>query len=129
MIGKVNKVVPVPCNTRNFYKLWLSFLVPLHKFTPHVVAIAGELLRHRQELSKKILDEKLLSKILLGQEVREEIMKDCDCTLSTFRVTINKLKKAGFFKDGSINPLFIPAIEEGSNGFNLMLAFKITNES
>lgn len=124
---EVNKRLEIPCTNKTFYRLWLSFLIPVHKFTPQVILIASELLRHRQELSAKILDEIFLTKELMGKDVREQIMKDCDVTLSTYRVTINKLKKGGFFKDGMINPRFIPHIDNPES-FNMLLMFKIKDE-
>jgi len=128
MENKVNKMVEVPCTSENFYRLWLSFMIPFHKFTPQVIMIAGELLKHRQRLSKVISDERILSKVLLGAEVRNEILKACNCTLSTFRVTINKLKKAKFLVDGRIEPRFIPNIGD-SKTFNVMLAFRLKDET
>ena len=125
---KVSKGIEIPCNERTFYRKWLSFLTPLHKFTPQVTTIAAELLRHREELSKVIKDENILSKVLLSQDIREQILKDCKVTLSTFRVTVNKLKKAGFLVDGKINSRFIPNVKPNED-FNLLLMFKFKNDS
>lgn len=120
-----NKAIPIPCKDRKiFYRAWLSFLTPIHHFTPQVIHVAAELLRHRERLSKYVLDEAMLMKLLMGQDIRDEIIKECNITLSTYRVTINKLKKGQFFKDGTINPRLIPNLD-GSSKYNLMLMFDI----
>ena len=75
-------------------------------------------------MSKYVLDEAMLMKLLMGQDIRDEIIKECNITLSTYRVTINKLKKGQFFKDGTINPRLIPNLD-GSSKYNLMLMFDI----
>lgn len=124
----IHKVINLPCTKKEFYRLWLTFLTPLHHLTPKVIEIAAELLRHRQELSKVILDEVMLTKVLLSQETRDEIIKDCDITLSNFHVAIGKLKKAHFFKDGVINPRLIPQIPDDSKDYNLALAFHVKDE-
>lgn len=125
---RIDKAIDVPCDARSFYRKWLSFLTPIHHFTPQVTQIAGELLRHRQRLSKVIKDDDILMRELLGQPTRDEILKDCDVTLSTYRVTLNKLKKAGFFIDGKINPLLIPKVPEDGD-FKMLLMFNIKDEA
>lgn len=126
--SEINKALNLPCNKRNFYRLWLTFLTPLHHLTPKVIEIAAELLRHRQELSKVILDENVLTKVLMSPEVRDEIIKDCNITLSNFHVAVGKLKKAKFFDKGVINPKLIPNLSDDSNRFNLVLMFNINEQ-
>lgn len=123
---KVDKAIEVPCNKREFYRNWLAFTVPLHKFTPQVVQIAAEFLRHREELSKVVLDESMLMKLLMSSDVRKQITEDCGIPSSTLMVIISKLKKGGFFKDGKINPRFIPALDKPDK-FNFMIMFKISD--
>lgn len=123
----INKGIPIPCNKRNFYVAWLSFLTPIHKMTPQVISIAAEFLRHRDILKAKILDEVVLVKEIQAKEIREQIMKDCGVTLSTFRVAVNKLKKAQFLKDGRINQRLIPNLADGETKFNLLLMFDIND--
>ena len=122
-----NKGIPIPCNKKSFYIAWLSFLTPIHKMTPQVIGIAAEFLRHRDILKSKILDEVVLVKEIQAKEIREQIMKDCGVTLSTFRVAVNKLKKAQFLKDGRINQRLIPNLADGETKFNLLLMFDIND--
>lgn len=128
MDKKVNKAINVPCTSRTFYRMWLAFLTPIHHFTPQVCGVAAELLWHRNRLSKIILDEPTLMKVLMSPDTRKEILKDCGITLSTYGVALNKLRKAEFFKNGVINPKLIPPLETGQTKFNLMLLFNIKDE-
>lgn len=123
---EVDKAIEIPCNKASFYRNWLAFTVPLHKFTPQVVQIAAEFLKHREELSKVVLDEAMLMKLLMGSDVRKKITEECGITSSTLMVIISKLKKGGFFKDGKINPRFIPGLEKPDR-FNFMIMFKISD--
>lgn len=124
MNNEVDKVIEIPCNKYSFYRLWLSFLVPLHKFTPQVVQIAAAFLWHREELSKVVLDEAMLMKLLMSQEIKNKIVEECGVKKSTLMVIITKLKKCGFFKDGKINARFIPVLTN-QDSFNFMIMFKI----
>lgn len=119
------KVINVPpISEEGFYKLWVTFLTPLHKLTPRNIEIAAELLRHRQRLSKVILDENVLMKVLMNSETRDEITKKCNISTQNYHVAISSLKKAKFFKDGRINPKMIPptSIEQGE--CNLLVTFE-----
>lgn len=123
----VNNVAEIPCKLEgNFFACWLTFLSPIHKLTPGVVAVAAELLRHRYILSKSISNDAILDKYLLtNSEVREEIMKTCNISLSNYHVCLGKLKKGKFFIDGRINSKFIPKIVEGSDKYALLLLFNL----
>lgn len=123
-----SKAIRVPCTRDNFYKIWLTFLMPLHKLTTKSTEVASELLRHRYLLSKAISDPVLLNKVLMGQETRTEIMKKCNITSSNFYVVMGKLKKADFLKDGGINPKFIPDSVMNSNSYQLHIMFNVKDE-
>lgn len=126
---EVNKVIPIPpCNEENFYKLWLTFLTPLHHLTPRNVEVGAELLRHREHLSKVILDEKMLMKLLMSSDIKADITKKCNITTQNYHVALSALKKAGFFKDGTINKKLIPKLDEGKREYNLLLSFQILPE-
>lgn len=129
MDKKVDKAIVLPsCNEREFFRLWLTFLTPLHKLTPKNVEIAAELLRHRHRLSKVILDEGVLMKVLMSTETKDEIIKDCNISTQNFHVAVSTLRKAGFFVDGKINPKLIPNITDTTTSYNTMLIFTIKRE-
>ena len=126
---KVNKGLNVPCSSKSFYRMWMAFLTPIHHFTPQVCGVAAELLWHRERLSRIILDEPTLMKVLMSPDTRKEILESCKITLSTYSVALNKLRKGNFFVDGKINPRLIPYMGKDQKEFNLLLRFEIKDES
>ena len=127
-VKKVNKLYNLPpCTKEDVYKLWLTFLTPLHKLTPRNIEIAAELLKKREELSKVILDESILMRMLMSTETRDEITKKCNISTTNYHVALNSLKKHGFIKDDKINPKMIPMFD-GSNTFSTMLVFTLKDE-
>lgn len=128
-MNKVNSVIRIPCKlSSNFFTYWLTFLKPIHKLTPGVISIAAEILKNRYELSKVISDDNVLDKYLLtNEEVRNKIIKACDISVSNYHVGIGKLKSAGFFIDGKVNPKFIPKLNEESKDYGLMIMFSFND--
>lgn len=120
------KAIGIPCNENNFYRLWLTFLSPLHKLTSKSVQVAAELLKHRKRLSKVTTDLNILNKILLGSETKQDIMKECGITSSNYYVVISKLKKAGFLTNYGINPKFIPDNNIDAKNYHLHIMFNIS---
>lgn len=106
--------------------LWLTFLTPLHKLTPSIVNLAAEILKHRFKLSQVIKDEDILDNYLLtNEEIRNAIIEKCKLSTSNYHVSIGKLKKAGFFINGKVNPKFIPKVRLDKDSYSLLLLFKM----
>ena len=122
-----DSVIKLPCSSiGNFIKIWLTFLTPLHKLTPTIINLAAEILRQRFELSKSISDDTILDNYLMtNKEITNSIMTNCNLSSSNYHVGITKLRKAGFFKEGKINPKFIPKITKDSTSYSVMLLFSI----
>lgn len=122
-----DSVLRIPCSSEgDFIRKWLTFLTPLHKMTPSIVALASEIIRKRIELSRVISDEKVLDKFLFTDEdVRKEIMENCGISTSNYHVGMTKLKKAGFFMNGGVNPKFVPKITADSEKYSMILLFTI----
>lgn len=122
-----DSVISIPCTLEgNFMNLWLTFLTPLHKLTPSIVNLAAEILKHRFRLSQVIKDEDILDNYLLSnEEIRDAIIKKCELSTSNYHVSIGKLKKAGFFINGKVNPKFIPKITGDRDHYSLMLLFRM----
>lgn len=124
-----DSVIKLPCSSvGDFIKIWLTFLTPLHKLTPTIINLAAEILRQRFELSKAINDDTILDNYLMtNKEITNSIMTNCNLSSSNYHVGITKLRKVGFFKEGKINPKFIPKITPDSTSYSLMLLFSIPN--
>ena len=81
--------------------------------------------------NRVISDDKVLDKFLFTDEdVRKEIIGKCGISTSNYHVGITKLKKAGFFINGGVNPKFVPKIDVGATKYSMILLFTIpeTNE-
>ena len=122
-----DSVISIPCSLEgNFMNLWLTFLTPLHKLTPSIVNLAAEILKHRFSLSQVIKDEDILDNYLLSnEEIRNATIEKCKLSTSNYHVSIGKLKKAGFFIDGKVNPKFIPKVKVDKDHYSLLLLFKM----
>ena len=127
-----DSVLRIQCsNEGDFIRKWLTFLTPLHKMTPSIVTLASEIIRKRIELGRVISDDKVLDKFLFTDEdVRKEIIGKCGISTSNYHVGITKLKKAGFFINGGVNPKFVHKIDVGATKYSMILLFTIpeTNE-
>ena len=62
---------------------------------------------------------------MTNKEITNSIMTNCNLSSSNYHVGITKLRKVGFFKEGKINPKFIPKITPDSTSYSLMLLFSI----
>lgn len=122
---KNSKAACIDCNVNNFYKIWLTFLTPLHKLTSKSIEVAAELLKQRKMLSKKVNDPIILNKLLFGPETKNLITKRCKITSSNYYVVIGKLKKAGFITESGINNLFIPDKNYDGNDYHIHIMFHI----
>ena len=125
-----DSVIRIPCtDKRTFMKFFLTFLTPLHKLTPSVVNLAAEIIYQRFELSKVITNNDVLEDYLLtNDKIRNEVITNCGLSVSNYHVGISKLKKAGFFINGKINPKFLPKITTESSSYSLMLLFTMPTE-
>lgn len=124
---KIDKAIQVPCKVAtNFFYVWLSFFTPIHKMTPGVLKLAAELLKQHYKLSLVISDNSILYKYLTTNvEVREEVLQNCNISLSNYHVGLSKLKQCGFLTADGINPKYIPPIREGKNNINVLFMFNI----
>lgn len=123
-MSTVNNVVAI--NTANediFFRYWLQFLKPLHGLTDREVEVASHLLKHRYNLSKVINDQEVLDSTFLSDDVRKRIIEDCGITKAHFQVILTNLRRNKVLDGNSINPKFIPKIDEGSKSFQLLFYF------
>lgn len=126
-----DSVLRVPCKDEgDFIRLWLTFLTPLHKMTPSIITLAAEIIKKRVELSRVISDDVILDKFLFTDEnIRKEIISNCGISTSNYHVGLTKLKKAGFFIDGKVNPKFVPKIDMEATKYSMMLLFTIPEKN
>lgn len=125
-MGKINNVISIPASSeKQFFRYWLEFLKPFHSLTDKETDIMAEFLRQRNELSKVIIDQDLLDKIVMGEDTKRKIRSECGISQTYFQVIMTKLKKSKMIEDGKINPKFIPRLENDSNNFQLLISFEL----
>lgn len=113
-------------NLLRFFRLWMEFLKPFHKLTNKEIEIVAFLLYKRHLLKAKIPDDKYVDKLLLGEDVRNEIKKlmnyNSNQVLSNM---ISELRSKKIIVDNKITKVLIPNIETDAVNFKLVLNFNI----
>lgn len=118
-------VIRIPSSvSTDFFKLWLTFLKPLHNLQNRDMDILAEFLKERYVLSFKIKDVDILDSVILKAEVKERIMKRCGLKKSHLYLILRRLKSNGIIIGNKINPKFIPNIKDPEH-FKLMLLFDL----
>lgn len=132
MENKENKLIPnsvikLTVSLDDFFKRWLIFLKPYHELADRQIDLAASLLKIRYELSKVILDDKILDETLMNGTSKKKIIEDCGISPAHFQVIMSSLRKHNFIlKDGRINPKYIPSLnKENPKAFSLMILFAI----
>jgi hypothetical protein len=121
--GVADNVIRIPCNINvNFFRYWFQFLTPFHHLTDREMEVAACLVKHRYELSKVILDSELLDKVVMSEDTKAKVRKECDISLAHFQVIMGKLKKNKVVINNRLNPKYLPNVNN-DNYFRLMFLF------
>ena len=124
-IPKPNNVVTVPTTTDSFFRWWCVFLRPFVKLTDREIDVVANMLKQRWELSKVISDPVILDKMMLSEDIKQKILKECHLTSQHLYVVMGNLSKNKVIVNNLINPRLIPNIRETDNGcFQLLILFK-----
>ena len=115
----IDSVIRIPCKLDySFFKMWFMFLQPFHNLTAREMEVAASLVKQRYELSKAVLDEGILDKLVMSEDTKRKVREECEMTLPHFRV-----RKAKIIVDGKLNPRYLPKIPTDPETFKLMLLF------
>lgn len=112
----------------NFFLRWLEFLEPVHKLTKRETELFAALLQARYELSKVILDDDLLDKLVMGTDTKLKIMEKCGFSAAHYQAILGSLRKNKMLFNEKINKKFIPQLSQDAKEFKYLLLFDI-NES
>lgn len=108
-----------------FFRKWCIFLRPFVELTTREMDVLSSFLKQRWELSKKIKDRSILDTMLMSEETKKKVIKDCHITLQHFYVIMSNLRKHKVISDNRIDPRLIPNVREDDNGiFMLTILFK-----
>lgn len=110
----------------DFFRCWVEFLKPLHELTKREMDVLAEFLKTRYELSKVIIDEDTLDRILMSAETKRNIRNHFGISAKHFQVIMCKFRRNGVIKEGRINLNLIPTVND--DGVGLMVYFSFKNE-
>lgn len=128
-LKKANNVIRIPASLKgNFFRVWVEFLTPLHGLTNREKDVLASFLKIRFELSKSVLDNNLLDKVLMSDDVKSKIREDCNVSSAFFQAILGKLRKIGVIENDRINPKFIPKnMKDTDETFYFLLYFDLTS--
>lgn len=123
---EINNVIRIPTSLDGkFFQYWLEFLRPLHKLTNREIEVAAQIIKERYNLSKVIIDNNMVDKVLLSEETKRKIRTECNISVAYFQVVMTKLRESKIFIDGKVNPKFIPSLKDNPKDFKLLLYFEL----
>lgn len=128
-LHKPNNIIEIKASSdgkigTGFFRKWLVFLRPLIDLTNREIDVVSCFLKQRWELSKSIADPKILDSVVMSEDTRKKVIKECGITLQHFYVVMSNLKKNGAIVNGTINPRLIPNLRKADNGvFQLLILF------
>ena len=90
------------------------------------MATIPQILKRRYELGKVITDADVLDRVLMSEETKLGIRKECDVSPKHFQVIMARFRKNGVVKDNKIFLPLIPTIT--GEGVGLMVYFSFDDE-
>ena len=121
----IDAVIRIPVTEDTLYYNWMLYTKPIHNLTLTEIAVAASLLKHRNRLEGLVSDPSILDREVLGNTVRNEVIKECNITIKHYRMIMTNLRKHKFIIDGRIDKKFIPDVSKERNTFNAVLKFEI----
>ena len=124
---KVNNVIRIPASiNKDFFRLWIEFLTPLHNLTCKERDVLAAFIKKRFELTKSVSDDTLIDKILFSRENVADVKKECNISNSYYKLVMVKLRKTKAISEGRINPKFIPkGLSFDDKSFQLLFFFDL----
>lgn len=104
---------------------WLILTKPMHQLSKVNIKVLTEILKARERLSTKIIDNELLDKVLFSTESRQEIMALLDnMEAERFNNILSDLRRNKVIIDNKLNPIFIPNIKPNAKAYRLLFELK-----
>lgn len=110
----------------SFFRTFIEFLTPFHNLANREKDVLAAFIKERYFLSQSITDPQLLDKVLMNDDTKAKIKKECNVSDAFFSGILGKLRKADVIIDNAINPLYLPKrVSSGDKSFKLMFVFEI----
>jgi hypothetical protein len=125
--GRANNCIRIPTSLQGrFFRTWIEYLTPLHNLTNREKDVVAAFVKARFELSKSIIDDTLLDKVLMSDDIKNQIKEECNVSDAFFQVILGKLRKTKIIVDGKLSPIFIPKnLHPDDSSFQLLLYFDL----
>ena len=122
--GSAGRVFRVNRPRTEFYKWWMELTEPFHHLRASDRKLAAAMLNKRAELvSLGVSDPDAM---LLSRPVKAEIRAMLGINSAALNQQLYRMRKAGFIKNGAVNPLLAP--DAGVDGFTAEIRFKFTDD-
>ena len=124
----IDNFIPLQTSLHDFFKMWLTYIKPLHNLTEREQDVTAAFLRNRHYLSTKISDIKILNQVLFSEQTKKKIMEETGLSVAHFQVIMGKLRKAGIIKDNTLNLKIVPKLKQDAKDFKLLLYFELKDD-
>jgi hypothetical protein len=123
---KPNNIFVVPVDSMlSFFRWWCVMLRPFVPLTDREMDVMASFLKQRWDLSKTIFDAAMIDTVLMSEDIKKKVIKECGISLQHFYVVMSTLKKKKVINGNIINPKLIPNTRDTDNGvFQLRIMFK-----
>lgn len=127
-----DNAIPIKTTFDGVFEAWLdaTYLL-LHTLSLRERAVMACFLRKHYELSKKVNDEAILSRILIDDTTKAQVMEECGIKKSHLQVILAHFRKEGLMIDGRIAPKLIPDLSEealSKGELRLLIVFRYGEE-
>lgn len=119
---KPNNIIYLKISEENFYRTWVEFLAPFHKLTSRERDVMARIIAQYYKLKESIPDPDVLKEVLWSNTSRKDMRESLKMTPAHFQMILAALKKAGVLENGTINPRFLPHINQDTR-FMLSIMF------
>lgn len=128
---RANNIIRIPTSVQGkFFRIWFEFLAPLHGLTNREMDVIASFVKQRFILSKSVKDDLLLDKIVMSDDIKAKVKKECGVSDAFFHVIMGKLRKNKIIVGDRINPKLIPKdLSDSDTSFQLLLHFDLDGSS
>lgn len=128
---RANNIIRIPTSVQGkFFRIWFEFLAPLHGLTNREMDVIASFVKQRFILSKSIKDDELLDKVVMSDDIKAKVKKECGVSDAFFHVIMGKLRKNKIIVGDRINPKLIPKdLNSEDTSFQLLLHFDLDGGS
>lgn len=124
---KNTNIASFKSSIKDIFRYWLVFTLPMHNLTDSEIKFMSVVLYKRFRLAKEIQNEKYLNKALFDADTKLELAKEANITIERVNNLLSQLRKKKVIIINSVNPKYIPNIEQDVKNFRMIFNFDIND--